>query len=276
MVNLELTTFHISCVGYSHQKTGKPCQDHSTAEQLEDRAIITACDGHGGSLYIRSQQGSRFASEAVLQVFGSMEKEGPLREKKTRLELLCAWNDAVERDFTDNPFLEEELAGLSDEQKFLLSQNPFLAYGTTMHGVVAFGNGRLICAGIGDGGLFGITGDSVIPLAEQEDDDTVANITHSLCEEHAEKNLIMAEYDFAGFEAVLACTDGTINPYQNLENFERAFIRPILAHARDGQWQTIQSFMARLGSVIGIGDDVTLSLIQKANNSEQKTNAEGK
>lgn len=281
MVNQEnkspLCAFSISCTGYSHKKSGKPCQDHSCHFQDTDRVIITACDGHGGSLYIRSQIGSRLASEAVCRVFGAIKEDTLVSHEKLRLDLLCTWNAAVEEDLSKHPFVEEELQGLSVEQRFLLEQNPFLAYGTTMHGAMILGN-QLYCASIGDGGIFSIIGDEVVPIFEGEDEETVANVTHSMCEEHAGKHLQIAILDLEEGENILACTDGTVNPYHSLSNFGKSFVLPILREAKTGNLPKISQFMALLGDKIGIGDDVSLAMIfhmeEKQEQEEKPENPE--
>ena len=59
--------FNVTSIGYSHVKSGKVCQDFSSSYSDGERTIITACDGHGGEVYIRSHKGSKFASLATLR-----------------------------------------------------------------------------------------------------------------------------------------------------------------------------------------------------------------
>ena len=61
--------------GYLHKKEGKPCQDYSLCYHDEEKTIIAVADGHGGKAYIRSNRGSRFACEAVLNVFKEITKK---------------------------------------------------------------------------------------------------------------------------------------------------------------------------------------------------------
>lgn len=263
MVNDQnIASFSISCIGFSHLKGQKPCQDHSCHFQDKDRVIITACDGHGGALYIRSQFGSRFASEAVCKVLGSIEKGASISVERIRLEILCAWNAAVEEDLSQNPIREEEMELLSEEQRFLLGRNPSLAYGTTLHGAMILAD-RLYCVSIGDGGIFSVRGQTVSPIFQNDDEETVANITHSMCEEHANRYLQVAILDASEYDSILACTDGTLNPYHSLENFSRSFVLPIVREAQKGHFQEINQFMAKLGNEIGTGDDVSLAMIFK-------------
>lgn len=68
MCNTDIRVFAVSRLGASHVKSGKPCQDASLAWQSEDgrfQAIVVA-DGHGGDTYVRSDVGSRLATELAL------------------------------------------------------------------------------------------------------------------------------------------------------------------------------------------------------------------
>lgn len=274
MVNPELITFSISGVGYSHIKNGKPCQDYSSDTNEDGKAVITACDGHGGDLYIRSHTGSRFASEAVSRVLGTLDAESAASTDKIRLEVLCAWNEMVEKDIEENPFTEEELELLTEENRRDLEKNPFHAYGTTLHGAAVDGD-RLICVSIGDGGIFGIKGGNIVPLLQSDDEETVANITYSMCEEHAGKHLEVGVFDFSALDGVLICTDGTVNPYSDLENFNRSFVVPVVNEMQSGNSDKVEQFMRRLGSEIGIGDDVSLSMILKSRKETEENVEDG-
>lgn len=261
MVNTDLITFSISCVGYSHLKSGKICQDYSSDAVDGGKAIITACDGHGGALYIRSHLGSRYASEAAARVLGSIDAGGAVSADKIRLEVLCAWNEMVEKD-VENLFGEDELSALTEENRRDLEKNPFHAYGTTLHGAAVDGD-KLICVSIGDGGIFGIKDGGIVPLLDDDDEETVANITYSMCEENAGKHLKVGVFDFGEFDGVLICTDGTVNPYSDLENFNRSFVVPVVREMQRGNSDKVGRFMQKLGAEIGIGDDVSLAMILK-------------
>ena len=60
--------YNKTSIGYSHINKGTVCQDYSEHYISEDYRIVTACDGHGGSLYVRSDRGSKLASQAVIEV----------------------------------------------------------------------------------------------------------------------------------------------------------------------------------------------------------------
>ena len=68
-----LYTFSKSSIGYTHIKEKTLCQDFSALYKDLERTIITCCDGHGGKKYIRSHIGSHMASNAVINVFNSIQ-----------------------------------------------------------------------------------------------------------------------------------------------------------------------------------------------------------
>ena len=69
--------FTRSARGYNHINNDIVCQDFSAAYHDDERTIITACDGHGGSIYFRSNRGSKFASNALINAlkFTDTKKE---------------------------------------------------------------------------------------------------------------------------------------------------------------------------------------------------------
>ena len=254
-------------IGYSHLKGNKPCQDYSAAYHDEERTIITACDGHGGKTYIRSNVGSRYASNAIMTVFQDVDRSLFYRYTrqeicdKLRLQILCEWNALVERHLSEKSFSKRELVDLDEGQAFKLRQNPARAYGTTLQGAMIFGN-KLICVSLGDGGLFLVRKGEIIP-AFADDEETVANLTYSMCQEDAYKYLNVEIFDFSDLDGVLVCTDGVVNPYQNLSNFRDKFVKPICVELQEGKYKEMDEFITRMGEKIGIGDDVSLAMAMK-------------
>ena len=271
---MEWNCFTKTSIGYSHVKNGKPCQDFSARYQDVERCIITACDGHGGSMYVRSQLGSKFASLAIMKVFsqlnGSMFRRYGDSEiaEKVKLNILCEWNAMVERSISEEPIRRKETRHLSEQDEFQLKVNGAKAYGTTLNGAMVLGD-KLVCASLGDGGLFIVKNGCVYPAFDDADEEeTVANITHSMCQEDAFKHLKTGIFDVAGIDGVIACTDGLINPYANLENFNRSFVEPVIKLAKEEKYERIGEFVTRLGTQIGIGDDVSLGIILKRESAE--------
>ena len=262
-----ITYFTKTNVGYSHLKDRKPCQDYSACYHDEERTIITACDGHGGKVYIRSNVGSRYASNAVMTVLQGVDRSMFYRYTrreicdKLRLQILCEWNALVEEHLGEKNFSKHEFVGLGEGEVFNLKQNPVKAYGTTLQGAMIFGN-KLICVSLGDGGLFLLRKGGIYP-AFADDEETVANLTYSMCQEDAYKHLKVEIFDFADFDGVLVCTDGVVNPYQSIVNFREKFVKPICMKLQEGKQKEIDAYITLMGEKIGIGDDVSLAIAMK-------------
>ena len=273
---MEPIYFTKTSIGYAHLKSGKLCQDFSAAYHDGERTIVTACDGHGGRLYLRSHLGSKFASDAIVQVFSALNpcdfrryaKKGIA--EKLRLQILCAWNGMVERSYGKSPLRRKECRLLSEQESVQLRLNAAKAYGTTLNGAMVL-DGKVICASLGDGGVFLLRGGALLPaFPESDEEETVANITHSMCQEDAYNHLKTAVFSCAEIDGVLLCTDGVINPYRNLANFNESFVQPVVALAREERFKEIEAFVVRLGEEIGIGDDVSLGLILNERRTKEK------
>lgn len=278
--------FNKSSTGFKHTEVGKPCQDYSDCFHNDECTIITACDGHGGALYIRSDRGAKFASEAAISVLKRhLIRKIPAKYPnelvdKIRLEILCEWNNLVEKDYAQCPFKEQELLGLAPEQRFELEGDYTLAYGTTLH-AACITDEVCCCVSIGDGGIFYVTEDgdsgSVFP---DDDNEPVANMTYSLCSENAyTKIAVQYLVMLKGYvNGILLCTDGVTNPYLSYENFTKSFLAPIVKKLEAEGNKAIPeliSFVDKLGSKIGTGDDVSVALYYRRSMDEHKSSDGG-
>lgn len=256
-----------TAIGYSHIKEGRVCQDFSASYHDDERTIITACDGHGGEIYIRSHLGSKFASNAAISVLRRLSRSDFYRYTKEelcqniRLKILCEWNESVENALEVRRISKRELNSLDKSKSFKLKKNPERAYGTTLNAAMIF-MGKIVCVSIGDGGIFLIKKGQIIPAVD-DDEDAVANVTYSLCQEDAYEHIKVKIYDFCDFDGVLVCTDGLINPYQSLPNFTENFVNPVCVRLHEGKYQEIDEFVELIGREYGIGDDVSLGIAMK-------------
>lgn len=258
-----------TAIGYSHVIANKICQDFSACYHDDERTIVTACDGHGGNVYIRSDMGSRFASDAIINVFKRVDRGIFYRanreeiEKKIRLEILCEWNSLVERHLTKKPILKKETDGLDQDKIFRLKTEPQTAYGTTLNGAMMFGN-KLICASLGDGGCFVFRRGIVQPVFVEDEDENVANLTYSMCQSDAFERLFVKIVDLSAVDGIIVFTDGLINPYRSVSNFVNSFAKPVIAKVASGCTEEVDEFIANMGGKIGIGDDVSMGIIIKS------------
>lgn len=262
-----ITYFTKTNIGYSHIKDNKVCQDYSACYHDEERTIITACDGHGGRIYVRSHLGSKYASNAAIMVLRELDKSDFYKYSrrdicnKLRLKILCEWNAMIERDLSKKCLSKREVVNLNEEELFKLRQNPEKAYGTTLNAAMIYGN-KLICVSIGDGGVY-LVRKGEVAEGVKEDEETVANITYSMCQADAYEHLKVEVYDFSDLDGVLVCTDGLINPYQCMSNFKLNFVKPICLTLQEGNLQEMNDFIVKLGEKIGIGDDVSFGIAMK-------------
>ena len=262
--------FNVTSIGYSHIKSGKVCQDHSSSYSDGTRSVVTACDGHGGDVYVRSQKGSCYASFAMLRAMLDTEslsyrKYTPRAiEHNLKLNILCEWNRLVSEDLAKHPLRRQEVMHLTEAQIESLRQNPARAYGSTLTGAMAFGN-RLVCVQLGDGGCFLLKNGEMMPAFPECEDEPVANVTYSLCGEDAFEHMHAAIFDLQSLDGVLLCTDGVLGPYQSLENFKLSFMRPVTRRVLEGKVNEVKGFVEELGLRSGIGDDVSLAMLLKSN-----------
>ena len=254
--------------GYSHTSNGKRCQDFSASYNDEERTIVTACDGHGGNVYIRSHLGAKFASTAVIDVLREIERTAFYKGKKEavieniRLNVLCRWNSLVEGHLTKNPIRTSEVTELTEAEILSLRKNPIKAYGTTLNAAMILGT-KLICVSIGDGGCFLVKSGVVAPAFAEDEDEPVANITYSLCQDDAFSHLLVSVHELSAYDGAVVCTDGMINPYQNLSNFSTGLIAPAIATLNTGNTKSLEAFVAQVGTRLGTGDDVSLGIALK-------------
>ena len=255
-------------IGHSHINTGKRCQDFSAGYSDEERTIVTACDGHGGNVYLRSHLGAKFASNAVIDVLREIEKTAFHKAKKEaviesiRLNILCRWNSLVEGHLSKNPIRMSEVSELTEAEILSLRKNPIKAYGTTLNAAMILGT-KLICVSIGDGGCFLVKGGVVTPAFAEDEDEPVANITYSLCQDDAFSRLLVSVHELSAYDGAVVCTDGMINPYQNLSNFSTGLIAPAIMNLYLGKLEQLSAFVSEVGTRLGTGDDVSLGILVK-------------
>ena len=260
--------FAKSAIGYSHLASRKRCQDFSASYSDEERTIVTACDGHGGNVYVRSHLGAKFASDAAMDVLRGLERAAFYRNKKEvvaeniRLNILCRWNELVGRHITNNPIRMFEMAELSEEEILSLKKNPVKAYGTTLAAAMAMGN-KIITVSIGDGGCFLVKGGECILPFSEDGDEPVANITYSLCQDDAFVHLHVAVHELSAYDGAVVCTDGMINPYQTISNFSTGLVVPAIATLYVGKGKSLESFVVNVAAKLGTGDDVSLGIVVK-------------
>ena len=254
--------------GHSHLARGARCQDHSASYNDEERTIITACDGHGGDVYIRSHIGAAFASRAAIDVLRDVDRPSLFRGRWEgfaeclRLNVLCRWNELVEAHLKKHPIRSGEISNLTAQEVLSLKKNPVKAYGTTLNAAMILGT-KIICVTIGDGGCFLVKGGVASSAFPEDEDEPVANVTYSLCQDDAFTHLQVSIHDLSAYDGAVVCTDGMLNPYQNLKNFSTGLIAPAILNLYLGKADKLSSFVSEVGLKLGTGDDVSLGVLVK-------------
>ena len=255
-------------IGYSHIVAEKQCQDFSACYNDEERTIVTVCDGHGSNVYFRSHLGAKFASCAAIDVLREVERSAFYKSKKEavleniRLNILCRWNALVEAHLEKHPYRASEMLGLSEAEILSVRKNPFKAYGTTLHAAMILAT-RIVCVSLGDGGCFLVKGGVTVPAFAEDEDEPVANITYSLCQDDAFSHLSVSVHELNAYDGAVVCTDGLINPYQNLQNFSTALVTPAIATLCAGRTKALETCVTELGARLGTGDDASLGIVVK-------------
>lgn len=264
-------SFHSTCQGFSHIEKGQPCQDAAASKTYADYSIAIVCDGHGGKDYVRSEQGSRLAAEAVIEQVGLfMENRecfnniivDQFEKIVNQLErsIVAAWHSKIEQDLFENPFTAEELSMISEKQRKRIASGNFeSAYGTTLIVVVLtadywFGLHQ------GDGKCVVANKDGTFSQPIPWDERCYENVTTSLCDKDAARS-------FRHFisrqlpAAVFVATDGVDDSYSNVLDMN-GFYKQILITFADNEFDTaceeVSAFLPRL-SEIGSGDDISVS-----------------
>ena len=153
-------SFAVTVLGGSHIKNGLDCQDASDHYNDDDSNVYIAvvADGHGDSVYFRSDIGAKFAVECAIEGIKLFAKETAkffdvensnndsttehpskdefdksIREKLIK-QMVFSWNIKVEDHQNKNPFKPEELENVREKYrlKFEKGESINKAYGTTL------------------------------------------------------------------------------------------------------------------------------------------------
>ena len=82
------------CKGYSHEASGKPCQDFVYSESTPELSMAIVSDGHGGERYFRSDKGSQFVVEIAAQSI------------RTFVSAMSSREASVAKEYGDTPLFE--------------------------------------------------------------------------------------------------------------------------------------------------------------------------
>ncbi len=264
-----LVEFHVTVRGAAHIRKEADCQDFSRSVRFGRCAAAAVADGHGDVRYFRSALGSRFAAEAALKAVREFvkreEPEGPgenAEEKFAQLKknIILNWNNRVAAHYGAHPFLERELAPLSERRREKLRGGELVetAYGTTLIAAAVtptywFG------LQIGDGDCLVFSGDGTeTPVPKEEG--LVGNVTTSLCEPDAFFSFHHA-FGEGMPAAVVLSTDGVRNSFSDGAHY-RSFMGKVATEFSAGKKENtvagLREFLSEM-TERGSGDDLSVA-----------------
>jgi len=274
----EFKAFDVRSIGASHIKTGKSCQDYSFSSYGEKYAVAIVCDGHGGDKYIRSEIGSKLAtdicSEAIKSLFGkridnqtAMAKFQP--NAKGTLQQLASfiifkWREAIGKDFADHPFNVAEFEHLSDKDKAALSSSDgwVSAYGTTLIAIVRTSD-FWFGLHIGDGKCVVVSEKDEYLQPIPWDDKCFLNATTSLCDEKALERFRFFFSTENLPKAIFVASDGvddTFGTDEALHGFYKSVMQLFMEKPFNEAKSELQTFLPVL-SAKGSQDDISIAAI---------------
>ncbi len=270
--NVNLKAFSLSTQGATHIKNEKECQDYSKMYEDDNIKIITVCDGHGGSDYVRSAIGARFAGDIVVDYIKeflentdieTLQEDYFIELKLLEEKIISSWKNEVRKHYEENDFTELELSNVSENAKvdFFENDRVEIAYGTTL---IAVGVTEKYWIGIhiGDGKCVAINPEGKFLQPIPWDSKCFLNATTSMCDINALDNF--REFFSEKLPvAVFLGTDGIDDSFENSEMLYRFYKTILYSFANseyDIEFEELKDYLPRL-SEQGSGDDISLSAI---------------
>ena len=179
----------VSCIGASHIKSGKECQDRSKYISGKKFSAIVVCDGHGGDKHFRSATGAEFAISCFEKAISEFADKYHSLLKRSKAEtilrnfekhMIFSWREAVESHCNENPFTEEELKIFPEYIRDELKENPHIAYGSTFLACFVIKD-ELFVVQLGDGEIRLIIGNGQVVSPIIKDENLKFGMTTSLC-----------------------------------------------------------------------------------------------
>lgn len=258
-----------TALGSAHVRNGLPNQDSVSVRALKNGTVAAVADGHGGARYVRSDRGSRFATEIAIALGSELVTSGRLAGCATSdeaaalidtvtHELSTRWLESVHADQSREDFTAQEgiRAGVN------LGLDPAIAYGSTV--LFAVASGEWLClAQLGDGDIIVVSSEGEVLSPIPADPRLVAGQTTSLSLSSAVDDFRTQVLGVAESELVVLATDGYGNSFA--DNRWREQVAGDLA--RDARTRGLATLEGDLPEWLGEsaeagGDDVSVALLQ--------------
>ncbi len=245
MLKFDIAT--ASVCGYRHLLKKMPNQDAIKVDKSSYGTFIAIADGHGGSPCFRSEIGSQIAVDVTCRVLKQNIKKvndfdglsfnskcdisatdnkkysSNIEYKKfakcTLMDIDKTWTQEVMKHMENNKFEYEQLSKLSKDKQKMLDKNPFLAYGTTIMGVL-IAKDVVVFVNIGDGSFLIMENDSNV-VQYKSGSSVFGNETESLAMPAAYKEGKIIVYPSGELNSFLISTDGYVNSFKNTNEFSK-------------------------------------------------------
>ena len=266
--------------GASHERNGKPNQDHLVRRSLtEGGAVIAVADGHGSAKYFRSEVGSKLAVEVALDLITEM-MEGvtcnntPLDKVTTNVKdvlprkIVEEWRRRVKEHWNSHESLTDAEAEMLKDNagvQEVVDNDHTVAYGCTLLAAAVTAR-YLVLVQNGDGDIICVSQSGKAQRPLPDDPRLIANETTSLCQPQAETNFraYVQQLDEDAPAVVILSSDGCANSFEGDEFL--TWVEQFALKVRDYGLKPVSEQLDQWLEQItrgGSGDDVTFGILAR-------------
>ena len=286
-----MKAFNHTCIGESHIKSGKVCQDYSLSINLDGLTAAIVCDGHGSKRYFRSDVGAKSAAETtaelIVKFVNDFDKSSiickPFTQcfaktdtKYTENELsqifeqlfkaiVTTWYQKIEKHANEHPLTEKERE-LCEPEWIAEFENGIKiekSYGCTLMAAV-FTPDYWLAFHIGDGKMIALQQNPIFSEPVPWDERCFLNKTTSLCDTEP---LNEFRYCYCGDgsrpDAIFLGSDGIDDTFGEGENLAEFYIKIAKEVATNGMEKTLNEIKELLPELSkrGSQDDMSLAMV---------------
>lgn len=270
----------MKCVvhGADHIKNNKICQDAAGVCENEHFSAAVVSDGHGGSKYIRSEIGSKFAVEAAIETVcdymkdfdcftAAIKKNPDYMLNQMERYLITKWMEKIEIHHDDFDLTSEEQFIIEKEkQKGDKDIDWHSYYGCTVL-VAVMAEGYFYGMLVGDGTFCVVYEDGSVSIPI-EDPYSVANMTSSICDKQS-KDRFQHYYEDKQPLSITVSSDGLCKSFGSEESLKDYHVR--LTYMMNTE-QVASSLEKNLQNFTqkGSGDDISVATVFHADILNEK------
>ena len=232
---------------------------------------LAVADGHGASVYTRSDRGARFAVALAIEELRMLSDEGATiadtRWTGLPERVLARWRNAVQQDLATEPLPDEEAAALANQDLDAAS-----AYGATLLAAGVTGDYGFALQ-LGDGTTYLVGGDGSV-ASVLSPPELPGESTFSLCMPDALDFVQARIFDAAELgrmAAIVISTDGYSKSFRN-DGIAAAQIKTMTDRmswdSATAMSRELDNWLKRV-SEAGSGDDISLVVAARHGTTEQ-------